>query len=189
MKITRNKRVLDNVEKAIIAMLESKNYSYKIMCSDEVVQSSEKLVLGNRVVQKTKDSILYGNIENNEIYLVDLEEKIYTKLDLEKFPNILPNTFSNAPTIFGSLLSKIHKGENDYWKILFTMKVSNDVCEDTECYKISIFGNEDTYISKESFLPIKNIIENTEYRYTFSIDVLEENDVNFNDIQNFVEKS
>lgn len=187
IKVIRNKIFLNDVEVAIRNLLENTNYSYEVNCTKGNMASSKKKVLNDKVTMEQNGSTYYADYETNELYLVSTENNTYVKLNLEDFKMLKPNVFSNTPSFFGILLSKIYNNDNsEYLRFLFKMKISNDTYEGIECYKVT-FAEEETYVNKETFLPIKCNVAGEELEYAISSNEVKEDDVTFKNMQDYTE--
>lgn len=172
-KKEKNEEFLQEIQDTFSDMIERKNYSYEVNTLDENEVNTKKIVKGNKIYIDNGNNIsYYTDTETNEVYMINNNEKTYTKPDLDNKDNIIltaMQTFSNMPPIISILLTKENYFETESYNwIINNMKIENDVCNNVECYKVSydsskmgIDGIITTWFSKVTLLPVRYVLVDT----------------------------
>ena len=189
IRTINNSKIFKQIENAIANFTDSGNYSYQVVCSNEMKNSTKQVYNNTKIKLEIGNAVYYGDIETGEVYTVNLENNTYNKLNTSSFPQILPTTFINPPALFSTLLSKVNNTENNYLLMLITSSISNDNYNGVECYKISVLGTETVWISKDTLLPVKNESNNEEYIYSFEASNVMESDVILENIEELTEET
>ena len=189
IRTINNSKIFKQIENAIANFTDSGNYSYQVVCSNEMKNSTKQVYNNTKIKLEIGNAVYYGDIETGEVYAVNLENNTYNKLNTSSFPQILPKTFINPPALFSTLLSKVNDTENNYLLMLITSSISNDNYNGVECYKISVLGTETVWISKVTLLPVKNESNNEEYIYSFEASNVMESDVILENIEELTEET
>lgn len=93
-------------------------------------------------------------------------------------PQVKPEVFVNAPPFYSiTQISNL--------QILLFASIKTENLNGIDCYKIELFGGDETWISKESFMPVKYLHNNTEYTYSIVQNNVQESNVIFSDKENF----
>lgn len=190
-----NKSILTKIGDAAVNIRESKNFYYEVNSNHEDVGDYKIWVDGNKIAFQISDStenyINYVDLDKGETYIVNEDNKTYTKT--ENIPAIAQNggAFVNPPAVFSIAMNSSLNGEDEEFKnMLDSIEISEEEYKGVACYKITDKENEIeeiTYFNKDSLLPIETIIGEEKREYTINKNSVEENDVTFSDIDLYEE--
>lgn len=190
-----NKSILTKVGEAAVNIRESKNFYYEVNSNYEDVGDYKIWVDGNKIAfqisNSTENYINYVDLDKGETYIVNEDNKTYSKT--ENIPAIAQNggTFVNPPAVFSIAMNSSLNGEDEEFKnMLDSIEISEEEYKGEACYKITYKENEIeeiTYFNKDSLLPIETIIGEEKREYTINKNSVEENDVTFSDIDLYEE--
>lgn len=185
VRTINNAKIFKQIENSIVNFRDSGNFLYQVTSSNERNNSTKQVYNNTKIKLEKGNAIYYGDMENGEVYAVNVENNTYNKLSISNFKQILPTTFLNPPALFSTLLAKENNIKNNYILMLLTTSISDDNYNGIECYKISILGTEKVWVSKDSLLPIKSQTVDEEYIYSFKSGVIKEEDVILKNLDEF----
>ena len=188
VRISNNQKLLKNMENAISNLISTGNFTYTVNSDNNTYV--KKVFNNQKTLITDTNLVMYTDVASDTSYIVNPNntQNSYSELKASAIRTGLPEVFNNPPVIFSNLVSKIHNTENEFTKILFSMKVSNDTINGIECYKItcSALGSTITeWVNKENFLPVQYKENDSVKTYRIEMNNVSENEVTFSDIDNY----
>lgn len=186
VRISKNQKILKNMENAISNLISTGNFTYTVNSDNNTYV--KKVFNNQKTLITDTNLVMYTDVASDTSYIVNPNntQNSYSELKASAIRTGLPEVFNNPPVIFSNLVSKIHNTENEFTKILFSMKVSNDTINGIECYKITC-STITEWVNKETFLPVQYKANEKDSVKTYNIEInnVLENEVTFSDIDNY----
>ena len=186
VRISKNQKILKNMENAISNLISTGNFTYMVNSDNNTYV--KKVFNNQKTLITDTNLVMYTDVASDTSYIINPNnvQNSYTELKASAIRTGLPEVFNNPPVIFSNLISKIHNEENEFTKILFSMKVSDDTINGIECYKITC-STITEWVNKETFLPVqyKANEKDSVKIYNIEINNVLENEVTFSDIDNY----
>lgn len=168
-----------NKFKIRMAQADPKNYYIKLIDNDDgsFIESwtkGEKSL--NKRSLKTSEQIKYSDSDEAWLIINDDDGKIAIKVDREKM---------GSATIgigYDSISTE------NLWETVqyaFNAKVTSEVYNGIECYRVYNNEYEQTYINKEDFRPVRIVNGDTDYSYEYIINGVTDEQVKFPDITGY----
>lgn len=194
-KHNNNESILTKIGESAVDVKESKNYYYEVKSNSNPSNNFKIWVNNNKIAfqtstQENSNYKTYVDLDKKETYIVNENSKTYSRT--EYIPPIANSEgiFVNPPTVFSLAMHKVLNGENEEFKnMLNNIKITEENYNEQACYKITYFNNQITYFSKDSLLPIENIIGEEKLEYTIKKNCVDENNVTFSDIDSYKEEN
>lgn len=198
----KNEKLIGNLSEAFSQVIENGNYSYN---EESIIRGStssniKKIVKDNKIVlEQGNNTFIYADTSTNEVYQVNKEEKTYTKFDDKVKDSMMQvaKAFTNMPYI--NTAFSLKENYESYNLLINNMKVTDDVYQETDCYKISYdmskIGLTDavnhTWYNKETLLPVREVLEDyngnvlEEHNYLITSGDITDKDVSFESFSDY----
>ena len=170
------KFLIINKYKIQMAKKNPDNYYIKLINNEEktfIESWSKENKSVNKTILEDREQIRYSDTDNAWLIIRDRKGKIAIKMDREQMG-------SAAIGIgYDSIFTE------NIWETIqyaFNSKVTSEVYNGIECYRVYNNEYEQTYINKEDFRPIRIVNKDTDFSYEYVIDEVTDNQVEFPDI-------
>lgn len=155
------------------------NYYIKLINNDDktFIESWTKEDTSlNKMRLEDREQIRYSDADNSWLIINDEKEKIAIKIDRNKIGSAAIGI--GYDTIF----------TENIWetiKYAFNSKVTSEVYNGIECYRVYNNQYEQIYINKEDFRPIRIVDKDTDFSYEYIINEVTDKQVEFPDITGY----